>query len=348
MLATYFLVTTIITPSPRGAIRCGPPPRLMAVEREPRADQSGRLALSALASLGTLETAAITSDKLFNSGIVLDKLCGTGGGCSDVLSSPWASVGTVPLSLFGAVAYLSMTILAVAPLLSSEDTGSDAEEASLATSALVFGSGALAAFSACLMLLLVAIIQQPCALCIGSATLSFTIFAVAWCTPLLPNRTESTVLAGSGGLISVAAAAALFFAVGGASSDGLVALGESPSAAATTAAAPGVPPKIRAHSSARALDIAKRLAARGGKFYGAFWCSHCANQKEMLGQEAMRIVPYYECAPDGLNSKRAQCVAAELKGYPTWELDGLKFPGERNLDDLEAMLAGNVEPDAPP
>ena len=26
--------------------------------------------------------------------------------------------------------------------------------------------------------------------------------------------------------------------------------------------------------------------------YGAFWCSHCYDQKQALGAESMRIIPY--------------------------------------------------------
>lgn len=31
-------------------------------------------------------------------------------------------------------------------------------------------------------------------------------------------------------------------------------------------------------------DFAKCLSEKGVKFYGAFWCSHCANQKAMFGK----------------------------------------------------------------
>ena len=103
---------------------------------------------------------------------------------------------------------------------------------------------------------------------------------------------------------------------------------------------------IRTHSSERALELSKRLTARGARFYGAYWCSHCRDQKEALGQEAMRLVPYLECDANGKNSRRAECTAVGIRGYPTWEVDGALFPGERSLDELEEILAGNVEPDA--
>lgn len=330
-------------------------PVTMTMEPPSKPDRNGRIALAVLASTGAVETAVITSDKLRlfggGSGSVVEKLCSSGGGCGSVLNSPWADVGGVPLALFGAIAYSAIAILAVAPLLGVE-TSSDApsgEESNIMANALVFGSGALAAFSSCLLLLLAFVIQQPCALCFGSAVLSLSIFFVAWSTPLVPSKTETVVLTSSGALISLAAAIALFFADGGPE---LTSRGSSASAAAASAAAsrilgeasgePVAPPTIRSKSSARALDIARRLQARGGQFYGAYWCSHCANQKETLGREAMQLVTYNECDENGVNSRRSACVAAGVKGYPTWSLDGKLYPGERDLDELEQMLKGEV------
>jgi hypothetical protein len=33
--------------------------------------------------------------------------------------------------------------------------------------------------------------------------------------------------------------------------------------------------------------------------YGAFWCSHCYDQKMDFGREAMAEFPYVECFPQG-------------------------------------------------
>jgi len=52
-------------------------------------------------------------------------------------------------------------------------------------------------------------------------------------------------------------------------------------------------------SPPRAVELAKRLKAAGAKMYGAFWCSHCFEQKEAFGREAMKDFPYVECYPDG-------------------------------------------------
>ena len=40
--------------------------------------------------------------------------------------------------------------------------------------------------------------------------------------------------------------------------------------------------------------------------YGAYWCPHCAHQKELFGAEAWSLIPYVECSLKGFyydNSK---------------------------------------------
>jgi len=68
--------------------------------------------------------------------------------------------------------------------------------------------------------------------------------------------------------------------------------------------------------------IAQCLTSKGVKFYGAYWCSHCAEQKKILGSD-MRYINYVECDPGGQNSKRDECVAAGVQSYPSWF-----FPGQ--------------------
>ena len=52
-------------------------------------------------------------------------------------------------------------------------------------------------------------------------------------------------------------------------------------------------------SSARAVDLARRLKAAGARMYGAFWCSHCFEQKAAFGAAAAAELPYVECYPQG-------------------------------------------------
>jgi hypothetical protein len=80
--------------------------------------------------------------------------------------------------------------------------------------------------------------------------------------------------------------------------------------------------------------FAQCLGEKGAKFYGAFWCPHCQEQKRMFGKSADRL-PYVECSlPDG-KSRTQECIDKNIDGYPTWEFaDGSRLTGERQLSEL--------------
>lgn len=66
-------------------------------------------------------------------------------------------------------------------------------------------------------------------------------------------------------------------------------------------------------SSSRSEQLAKRLKDAGAKMYGAFWCSHCHEQKEAFGSQAMKDFPYVECYPDGFHKVSNQSTLACCK-----------------------------------
>lgn len=57
-------------------------------------------------------------------------------------------------------------------------------------------------------------------------------------------------------------------------------------------------------STADAVTLAQRLKAAGAQFYGAFWCSHCLEQKQIFGKAASAELPYVECYPKGYYQAR--------------------------------------------
>lgn len=72
--------------------------------------------------------------------------------------------------------------------------------------------------------------------------------------------------------------------------------------------------------------FARCLSDRGVKFYGAFWCSHCEEQKERFGA-SMDEVPYIECGVQGdTHAKTQVCKDAGISHYPTWQFPPM---GER-------------------
>ncbi len=70
--------------------------------------------------------------------------------------------------------------------------------------------------------------------------------------------------------------------------------------------------------------FAQCLGEKGAKFYGAFWCPHCQEQKALFGRSVKKL-PYQECStPDG-QGRLPVCEQAGITGFPTWILSG----GER-------------------
>ena len=82
--------------------------------------------------------------------------------------------------------------------------------------------------------------------------------------------------------------------------------------------------------------FAKCLTEKGAKFYGAFWCPHCKEQKDIIGS-AMKYVNYVECStPDG-NGQLQVCTDAGIETYPTWEFsDKSRVTGVMELRELSA------------
>lgn len=80
--------------------------------------------------------------------------------------------------------------------------------------------------------------------------------------------------------------------------------------------------------------FASCLEEKGAKFYGAFWCAHCQNQKKMFGRSA-RLLPYIECSQPSGNGQLSVCIDNKIESYPTWEFaDGERLTGEVPLSTL--------------
>ena len=80
--------------------------------------------------------------------------------------------------------------------------------------------------------------------------------------------------------------------------------------------------------------LVEHLAKTDAKFYGASWCPHCTEQKELFGPSSSRV-PYIECSPGGPRAPQAQaCNDAGIKSYPTWIINGQRYSGIQSLDSL--------------
>ena len=111
--------------------------------------------------------------------------------------------------------------------------------------------------------------------------------------------------------------------------------GQGPAQVVTSSPTPSVSPTPTAENS---LDeFAKCLTEKGVKFYGAYWCGHCANQKQMFG-DSMKFVNYIECEKKPGSSRGDivdACKEAKIEAYPTWDFSGDKRElGEMPLESL--------------
>lgn len=79
--------------------------------------------------------------------------------------------------------------------------------------------------------------------------------------------------------------------------------------------------------------LAQCLTQKGVSMGGAEWCGHCKNQKEMFG-DSFEYIDYHDCDQD-----KTWCDANGITGYPTWIINGQKYPGEKTLEQLKDLAA---------
>jgi hypothetical protein len=82
-------------------------------------------------------------------------------------------------------------------------------------------------------------------------------------------------------------------------------------------------------------SFAQCLNSKGLRMYGAWWCPHCAEQKESFGH-AFQYVKYTECGIEGQShGMNQQCSNVGIQHFPTWQFpDGHREEGVLPLQDL--------------
>lgn len=70
-------------------------------------------------------------------------------------------------------------------------------------------------------------------------------------------------------------------------------------------------------------DFTKCLTENNVKMYGAYWCSHCKDQKQMFG-DSWKHINYVECSLPNMAGQNQICRQANIKAYPTWEFEDRK------------------------
>jgi glutaredoxin len=110
-------------------------------------------------------------------------------------------------------------------------------------------------------------------------------------------------------------------------------IGALPAAQAAESSSAGASARAIPASTNRQKELAQHLKLKGAVLYGAWWCPHCTHQKELFGIEAIELLPYVECDKD--DAGRARCQQAQVRAYPTWELNGEQRVGVLSLQELE-------------
>lgn len=90
-------------------------------------------------------------------------------------------------------------------------------------------------------------------------------------------------------------------------------------------------------------SFAQCLTDKEVKFYGAYWCPHCATQKEMFGS-SFQYVNYVECSLPNKAGQTEVCIQAKIESYPTWEFDdGSRVTGVQSLQQLALQSGCSLE-----
>jgi uncharacterized membrane protein len=220
-------------------------------------------------------------------------LCGPGSACDLIQASHWSSFMGLPVALWGFFTY------AVIALLAFEMRPSLKRWRWLWTVALIG-----VAVSVYLTVVGIVALQAVCLWCLSSLSVICALFVlITWKRPeSAPGGRWRDWLLNTGSIV------VLVLVVMQLHYSGLL--------------GPGMgreDPQLRA--------LAEHLDERNARFYGAYWCPACQQQKTLFGASADRL-PYIECTPDGRRGPVAfTCVSADIDSYPTWIIEGRRYTG---------------------
>lgn len=294
--------------------------------------------IGAIAIAGAVLTAYLTITKLTGTGPVCSADA-PGAGCGGVLNSDYATVFGLPLSLFGCLAYLSMAAFALVPLaLSSETQKKLKQQIENATWWLLLaGSIAMAVFSGYLMYVLATELKTLCPYCIGSATFSLSLLILTLTGRDWEDLGQIMFTGAIVGLLTIVVTLGIYSGINGDALADEVVDPQDGKIAIIEPTGPYTAPygwEITSVSGAAEIALAEHLKATGAKMYGAFWCPHCYEQKQLLGKKAVEEMTYIECAAEGKNPQPDVCTAAKIQSFPTWEINGKFEPGIKTAEEL--------------
>ncbi|CAI5512046.1 unnamed protein product [Closterium sp. Naga37s-1] len=225
--------------------------------------------LLGLSLVGAAETLYLSFEKLAGGQVA----CPINESCTDVLNSPYASLFGIPLPVFGFAAYSTVALLTHLSRPSSPQTPLEASTLSSTARWLLLSlTAAMATTSGYLMFILATELDGAfCLYCVTSATLSTLLFALtvksfSW------RELQQALLPQLALVTATAVALSLSFADV-----------RSAYARDTEIDLAALEPEVTTVSTPVRVQLAKHLSNVGAKLYGAFWCSHCYEQKQVRG-----------------------------------------------------------------
>lgn len=281
--------------------------------------------IGGIAAVGALGTAYLTVVKLTGGAAA----CPTSG-CEQVLSSPYATVLGLPLTLFGFLAYTGMGAAALAPLAINSDAQKQLRSKVENWTWLLLFAGAIAmvVFSGYLMYLLAFEIQALCLYCLASALFTISMFGLTVSGRDWRDTGQLLFVAIVVGMVTLIATLGVY---------------ASTNTPPTTANSDPSSSGVTTSSGQAETALANHLKQIDAKMYGAYWCPHCHEQKQLFGKTAFSQVTYVECDPGGVNPQPDLCKTVGIRNYPTWEINGQLHPGTKDLPTL-AQLSGYQGP----
>lgn len=228
--------------------------------------------------------------------------------CGDVLSGPYASIPylNIPIVALGFVAYGAVAASTNIPKESLQQWQRNF---------ILFATTGMATFSGYLMLLLYFVLQKSCNFCYLSAILSCAMATSVWGGKLVKNQTQAFTIATSSIAITTLSSAFLFYVTSSLLVSEAVQASTAPAAqylAMEEKEYDNRPPTVTKVSTPEAMKLAEKLRNVDAKMYGAYWCSHCFNQKQELGIQAKEYYTYIECDKKGYNSQNSMCRSKKV------------------------------------
>jgi len=274
--------------------------------RAPRPAASPELIVLGLAGLGLLITGYLTVVAWLGGGVAF---CAEGSGCDVIQQSRWSVVFGMPVALWGFLTYALLALIAWRM------------PARLKRWQRLW---VISLIGVCISLYLTVVgvvaLASVCGWCLASLATITAIFVRVVLSR--PESAPAPGLAWSHWGLNTGAVALLAVGILHVYYSDLLMAPEDP----------------------RLTALALHLDETGAKYYGAYWCPSCAQQRRLFGRSADHL-PYVECSPEGRNGPRAMaCVVEEISGYPTWVIGGQRIQSLLTPDEL-ASYSGFVWPD---